>query len=81
MNRLIAVISAVLLLTSLSSAQEITEPEAREIRHALVADVTAARIEKDIRKLVNFGTRHTLSDTESDTRGHWRRTPLGRGRI
>jgi hypothetical protein len=69
MNRLIAVISAVLLLTSLSSAQEITEPEAREIRHALVADVTAARIEKDIRKLVNFGTRHTLSETESDTRG------------
>ena len=69
MNRLIAVVSAVLFLTSLSSAQEITEPEAREIRHALVADVTAARIEKDIRKLVNFGTRHTLSETESDTRG------------
>jgi len=69
MNRSIAVVSALLVLTSLSSAQEITEPEAREIRHALVADVTATRIEKDIRKLVNFGTRHTLSETESDTRG------------
>ena len=27
------------------------------------------RIEQDIRKLVSFGTRHTLSDTTSDTKG------------
>lgn len=32
-------------------------------------DVSADRIEKDIRTLVGFGTRHTLSETESDTRG------------
>ncbi|WP_417460749.1 M28 family metallopeptidase [Kordiimonas sp.] len=37
--------------------------------HGMVADVSADRIEADIRKLVSFGTRHTLSDTESDTRG------------
>ena len=30
---------------------------------------SAARIERDIRTLVGFGTRHTLSDTKSDTRG------------
>ncbi len=30
---------------------------------------SAGRIEADIRKLVSFGTRHTLSDTLSDTRG------------
>jgi len=30
---------------------------------------SSERIEKDIRKLVNFGTRHTLSDTISQTRG------------
>ena len=42
---------------------------AAEIRHELVADVSADRIEADIRKLVGFGTRHTLSETESDTRG------------
>src|SRR5690606_38663317 len=30
---------------------------------------SAARIEADIRKLVGFGTRHTLSETDSDTRG------------
>jgi hypothetical protein len=43
--------------------------QAEEIRHELVADVSADRIETDIRKLVGFGTRHTLSETESDTRG------------
>lgn len=42
---------------------------AEEIRHDLVADVSAGRIEADIRKLVGFGTRHTLSETQSDTRG------------
>ena len=30
---------------------------------------SAERIQKDIEKLVGFGTRHTLSDTISDTRG------------
>ena len=40
-----------------------------EIRHDLVADVSADRIEADIRQLVRFGTRHTLSDTRSNTRG------------
>ena len=30
---------------------------------------SSERIEKDIRKLVSFGTRHTLSDTISQTRG------------
>lgn len=37
--------------------------------NAIVAEVSADRIEADIRKLVGFGTRHTLSETESDTRG------------
>jgi len=37
--------------------------------HDIIAAVSADRIEKDITKLVSFGTRHTLSDTLSDTRG------------
>jgi hypothetical protein len=45
------------------------EPESVEVRHLLVTDVSADRIEKDIRTLVGFGTRHTLSETASDTRG------------
>lgn len=37
--------------------------------HGFVADVSADRIESDIRKLAGFGTRHTLSDTVSESRG------------
>jgi Zn-dependent M28 family amino/carboxypeptidase len=37
--------------------------------HAIVGAVSAARMERDIRTLVAFGTRHTLSDTMSATRG------------
>ena len=40
-----------------------------DIRHELAAATSADRIEQDIIKLVGFGTRHTLSDTKSDTRG------------
>ena len=39
-----------------------------ELGH-LVAATSAARIERDIRTLVGFGTRHTLSDTTSEVRG------------
>ena len=35
----------------------------------IVAGVSAARIEADIRRMAAFGTRHTLSDTLSATRG------------
>lgn len=37
--------------------------------HDFVGQVSADRIETDIRKLAGFGTRHTLSDTVSETRG------------
>jgi len=37
--------------------------------HQVVASASPARVEADIRKLVSFGTRHTLSDTVSTTRG------------
>lgn len=35
----------------------------------LVDEISAKNLEADIRKLVSFGTRHTLSDTQSPTRG------------
>jgi hypothetical protein len=45
-------------------------PPASDARvSALVEEVSAARIERDVRTLVGFGTRHTLSDTLSPTRG------------
>ncbi len=37
--------------------------------HAIAAATSAQRLEQDITTLAGFGTRHTLSDTESDTRG------------
>jgi Zn-dependent M28 family amino/carboxypeptidase len=37
--------------------------------HDIVRSASAQRIEADIRKLVSFGTRHTMSDTLSPTRG------------
>ncbi len=45
-------------------------PPAVDLRmYDLVEAVSAARIEADIRTLAGFGTRHTLSDTVSETRG------------
>lgn len=48
-----------------------TEPETKENPQitAALSDISAADIEATIRKLVSFGTRHTLSDTKSETRG------------
>jgi hypothetical protein len=44
-------------------------PQADLKMYAIVDSVSATRLETDIRKLANFGTRHTLSDTLSETRG------------
>ncbi len=44
-------------------------PTEVERLHGFVADVSADRIETDIHKLAGFGTRHTMSDTTSETRG------------
>jgi hypothetical protein len=37
--------------------------------HDIAAATSADRIHDDVRTLVNFGTRHTASETDSDTRG------------
>jgi hypothetical protein len=37
--------------------------------HEIAQNISASNIEQDITTLVSFGTRHTLSETESDTRG------------
>lgn len=37
--------------------------------YEIIEEVSADRIEKDIQKLVSFGTRHTMSETESETHG------------
>lgn len=54
----------VILFTGVSTAQ-VTPDELHKIGTAPSPD----RIQNDIQTLVDFGTRHTLSDTVSDTRG------------
>ncbi|TNE66926.1 MAG: M28 family peptidase [Alphaproteobacteria bacterium] len=70
MNRFLAIPGLCLLATAGVAAAP-DEPAPTEVPrlHQMVADVSAKRIEADIRKLVGFGTRHSLSDTKSDTRG------------
>lgn len=53
----------VLLATAVSTAQ--TDPR----MYAIIDSVSQTRIQQDVTTLVNFGTRHTLSDTLSNTRG------------
>ena len=51
-------------------AQETISPPALDLRmYDIVEAVSAERLESDIKTLAGFGTRNTLSDTVSDTRG------------
>jgi hypothetical protein len=64
-----AVIAA-LLFPSVVGAQALVTPPDRDLRiRQIIEAVSADRLESDVRTLVDFGTRHTLSDTLSDTRG------------
>nr|WP_316640157.1 M28 family metallopeptidase [uncultured Roseateles sp.] len=65
----LACASLVLLIASTGTAAAAdTEPLDASVAK-IVADVSAQRIAKRIETLVGFHTRHTLSDTASDTRG------------
>jgi Peptidase family M28 len=57
-----------LLLTLLATAAQAQTPSRDELQ-AMLTEISPARIEARIRRLVGFGTRHTLSDMASDTRG------------
>ncbi len=62
----LAVFAYVFVFTSSASAQE-SKPN--PTFQKIAAEISAKRIEATIRKLVTFGTRNSLSDTKSDTRG------------
>ncbi len=55
--------------TTLATATAAAPGSANAEIAAIVAEVSAARIEAQVRKLVSFGTRHTLSDTKDPKRG------------
>jgi hypothetical protein len=58
-----------LLLASvlISSAQ--AQSESTTLLTSLATQANTNRLQTDVAKLVSFGTRHTLSETQSDTRG------------
>ena len=65
-SRFLFTLCTILFFTAeFAISQTITTDELHKIGIA----PSAERIEKDIQTLVDFGTRHTLSDTVSDTRG------------
>lgn len=55
------------LFLMISMAMGYAQPDARI--YSIIEAVSADRIQGDVTKLANFGTRHTLSDTVSQTRG------------
>ncbi len=68
--RLPLVLAAALLLATPTLAAEVAAPSNDQpLLRVIAADVDARALESTIRSLVGFGTRHTLSDTKSDTCG------------
>ncbi|MBL7472257.1 M28 family metallopeptidase [Robertkochia sediminum] len=57
-------------LTAFALLAAITLSAQKETKiYDIINNVSAERIERDVRILADFGTRHTLSDTVSETRG------------
>lgn len=70
MNRIIIYIFCTVINLSLNGfSKAATKYTDQQKLHQIVKQVSAKNIEKDIRKLVGFGTRHTLSETKSKSRG------------
>ena len=65
------ILSSFFLMSCTAQAQKIDYGPPSEVQdiYEIAIAPSADRIESDIQTLVDFGTRHTLSETESDTRG------------
>ncbi|MEY2501933.1 MAG: hypothetical protein QOI07_2267, partial [Verrucomicrobiota bacterium] len=70
-KKLIVVVAFAPCALAFAAVAPETEPSVKENKQiaAVLSEISAKNIEGIIRKLVSFGTRHTLSDTQSDTRG------------
>ena len=62
-------LASTVLLSGTVSFTAHAQSEQQQALYDIAKNVSAENIEKDITTLVNFGTRHTLSETESNTRG------------
>jgi Peptidase family M28 len=70
-KKVLAVLVVAPLTFAFGAVKPETEPTLKENPQitAVLSDVSSKNIEATIRKLVSFGTRHTLSDAQSETRG------------
>src|SRR5438874_11766790 len=70
MRTVTTVVAAFLILAALGMRAQSAEPTDTDARIAkLVASISEMRMEQLLRTLVGFGTRNTLSDATSTTRG------------
>ncbi len=67
--RIVALTAAAAVAGCVGAAEAQGPLETERAFHALVADVSAERVRADIETLVGFGTRHSLSETASESRG------------
>ena len=65
----VPILPLVLALTATASAAPPAAAKPNPQIAGVVTEISAQKIEASIRKLVSFGTRHTLSDATSETRG------------
>ena len=65
------ILSSFFLMSCTAQAQKSDYAPPSEVQdiYDIAIEPSADRIQSDIQTLVDFGTRHTLSETESDTRG------------
>lgn len=69
MKRINLLMTCLLVISLNTTVQAQVDYVDQQKLHQIVKQVSAKNIEQDIRQLVSFGTRHTLSETKSDTRG------------
>jgi len=65
----LSLVLAAAMAASLAHAETPAPSTDQPLLRAVAADVDSKALESTIRTLVGFGTRHTLSDTQSDKRG------------
>ncbi|WP_332654906.1 M20/M25/M40 family metallo-hydrolase [Brevundimonas sp.] len=67
--RALSIALAGLMLISGPAAAQTPAPSEHALLHQLAGEVRPERMRADIEAMVSFGTRHTMSETASDTRG------------
>ncbi|MFQ3288328.1 MAG: Zn-dependent M28 family amino/carboxypeptidase [Alteromonadaceae bacterium] len=68
-NKILLWTSLIFPTLAAASSLLIVPSSEQPILRNIQAEVSAQRLKKDVTTLVNFGTRHTLSETKSDTQG------------